>query len=298
MTLIPESAEPARFGFDPRRLARIRGWMERYVEAGKLPGALTLVARSGSVVWCDSVGLRDVERGLPWERGSLVRIYSMTKPVTATALMMLWEEGLCHLDDPLDAFFRERILGPLGMDNTAFAVPEDKTGRLACLYRATPDRGMELAEDGPGSRFRDGAVNMFSGGGGLVSTADDYLRFAEMQRRGGALGEARILGPRTVRLMASNHLPGDLASMGQKVWAEVSIEGVGFGLMGWVLLDPARAQILGSPGDYGWGGLASTVYWVDPVEDMVVLFLTQLAPSSSHPIRKELRALVYSALVD
>ena len=408
MASVPETADPARFGLDPRRLDRIRGWMARYVEAGKLPGALTLVARQGTVVWCDCVGHRDVERGLAWERGTLARIYSMTKPVTATALMMLWEEGLCHLDDPLDlflpefadpvvlradaqsvddveparerptlrhllthtsgftygfqegllaeayrregvdfsvpgasleamvgrlaglplgfqpgsrwnygvstdvlgrvvevisgqtlgAFFRERILGPLGMDDTSFAVPEAKLDRLASLYRWAPEGRMELAEDGPGSRYREGAVQMFSGGGGLVSTVDDYLRFAEMQRRGGVLGDARILGPRTVALMASNHLPGDLASMGPKVWAEVSFEGVGFGLMGWVMLDPARAQVVGSPGDYGWGGLASTVYWVDPREDMVVVFLTQLAPSSSHPIRKELRALVYSALTD
>lgn len=407
MALLPEG-EPARFGFDAGRLRRIRDWMARYVDAGKLPGAMTLVARGGAVVWCDCVGMRDVDRGLAWERDTLARIYSMTKPVTATALMMLWEEGLCHLDDPLDAFlpefreprvlrpdarsvedaeparerptlrhllthtsgftygfqagllaeayrrdgvdfsvpsasleemvrrltrlplgfepgsrwnygvstdvlgrvvevisgqpldafFRERILGPLAMHDTGFAVPEAETGRLASLYRATPGGAMELAEDGPGSRYREGAVQMFSGGGGLVSTADDYLRFAEMQRRGGALGEARLLGPRTVRLMASNHLPGDLASMGQKVWAEVSFEGVGFGLMGWVMLDPARAQVVGNAGDYGWGGLASTVYWVDPAEDMVVLFLTQLAPSSTHPIRKELRALVYSALVD
>ncbi len=157
---------------------------------------------------------------------------------------------------------------------------------------------MKLSEDGPGSRFREGGVTQFSGGGGLVSTADDYLRFAGMQRRGGALGDVRLLGPRTMRLMASNHLPGDLASMGQKVWAEVSFEGIGFGLGGSVMLDPARAQTLGSPGDFGWGGMASTVYWADPAEDMVVIFLTQLTPSSAYPIRKELRALVYSALVD
>jgi len=98
--------------------------------------------------------------------------------------------------------------------------------------------------------------------------------------------------------MGSNHLPGDLASMGQKVWAEVSFEGIGFGLGGWVMLDPVRAQTLGSPGDFGWGGMASTVYWVDPTEDMVVIFLTQLTPSSAYPLRKELRALVYAALVE
>jgi CubicO group peptidase (beta-lactamase class C family) len=199
---------------------------------------------------------------------------------------------------PLDQVLRENILGPLGMDDTFFAVPDGNLGRLASLYAKPPEGGMKLSEDGPGTRFRKNGVSQHSGGGGLVSTVDDYLRFAEMQRRGGALGDVRLLGPRTMRLMASNHLPGDLASMGQKVWSEASFEGIGFGLGGSVMLDPARAQTLGSKGDFGWGGMASTVYWVDPAEDMVVIFLTQLMPSSSYPIRKELRALVYSALVD
>jgi CubicO group peptidase (beta-lactamase class C family) len=405
--MAPE-ADPTSLGFDAARLARLGPWMQGYVDAGKLPGALALVARRGGVAWCNCVGQRDVERALPFTRDTLVRIYSMTKPITATALMMLFEQGLCHLDDPvdlylpelsgltvlrpdassvddvepaltrltlhhllthtsgfsyafqpgllaeayrrdgvdfsargatlsetvarlarlplgfepgsswhysvstdvigrivevisgrpLDRFLRENIFGPLGMDDTFFAVPETRLDRLASLYAKPPEGGMKLSEDGPGTRFREGLVSQHSGGGGLVSTVDDYLRFAEMQRRGGALGDVRLLGPRTVRLMASNHLPGDLASMGQKVWAEVSFEGIGFGLGGSVMLDPVRAQTLGSPGDFGWGGMASTVYWVDPAEDMVVIFLTQLSPSSSYPIRKELRALVYAALVD
>jgi CubicO group peptidase (beta-lactamase class C family) len=199
---------------------------------------------------------------------------------------------------PLDVFFRQNILGPLGMDDTFFEVPDSHLARLASSYTKAPQGGMTLAEDATGSAYREGKVAQFSGGGGLVSTVDDYLRFAEMQRRGGALGDVRLLGPRTMRLMASNHLPGDLASMGQKVFSEVSFEGIGFGLGGWVMLDPARATTLGSPGDFGWGGMASTVYWVDPAEDMVVIFVTQLMPSSSYPNRKELRALVYSALVD
>jgi len=405
---LPETGNPAALGFDAARLARIKPWMQGYVDAGKLPGALTLVARRGEVAWCDCAGQRDVERGLPWTRDTLVRIYSMTKPVTATALMMLYEQGLCHLDDPVDLYlpefaapmvlrpdasstddvdptrtrltlhhllthtsgfsygfqpglladayrrdgvdfsapgvtlaetvarlarqplgfepgsrwhysvstdvigrivevitgrpldrvFRDDIFAPLGMDDTFFAVPEAKLSRLASLYAKTPEGGMELSEDGPGTRFREATVTQHSGGGWLVSTADDYLRFAAMQRGGGALGDVRLLGPRTLRLMASNHLPGDLASMGQKVWAEVSFAGIGFGLGGWVMLDPARAQTLGSPGDFGWGGMASTVYWVDPAEDMVVIFLTQLTPSSSYPLRNELRALVYAALAD
>lgn len=403
--LSAEIGAAGEFGFDPDRLARLRPWMQRYVNAGKIPGALTLVARRGTIVCCECVGRRDVERDLPWTRDTLARFYSMTKPVTATAILQLYEDGLCHLDDPvdlflpefagrkvlrpgaksidesdpaatrltlhhllthtsgltygfnegilaaaylergvnfddrsgdlaetvrrlanlplafepgsrwnygvstdvlgrvvevisgrpLDAFLRERILGPLKMKDTFFEVPADRAGRLASLYERTAGDGMKLTDDAAASGFC--SVSQVSGGGGLVSTADDYLRFAEMQRRGGALDDARILGPRTMRLMTSNNLPGDLASMGQKSFSEVSFEGVGFGLGGWVMLNPARAQTLGSPGDFGWGGLASTVYWVDPAEQLVVIFLTQLTPSSSYPIRKELRALVYSSLI-
>jgi CubicO group peptidase (beta-lactamase class C family) len=199
---------------------------------------------------------------------------------------------------PLDRFLHQRILGPLGMEDTFFEVPEDRLDRLASLYSRPPEGGMKLTDEAPTTVLRAGSVKQISGGGGLVSTIDDYLRFAEMQRRGGALGDVRIIGPRTMALMASNHLPGDLASMGQPVFSEVTFTGIGFGLGGWVMLDPARAQTLGSPGDFGWGGMASTVYWVDPREEMVVIFAIQLMPSSSYPNRKELRALVYSSLVD
>jgi len=407
-TSIPEGGSPGALGFDPARLARLVPWMQRYVDAGRIPGAQILIARRGAVAFAAEVGWRDAERKVAWSRDSLARIYSMTKPLTATALLMLYEDGLCHLDDPVDAFLpelanrrvlrpgatrlddtapaetrmtlhhlmthtsgltygfqegllaegyraagvdfsqqnetlaetvgrlaplplsfepgarwsysvasdvlgrvvevisrrpldavlRERILAPLGMDDTFFAVPGGKVGRLGSLYVKTPEGGMAPSEGGPGSPFREGGVVKLSGGAGLVSTADDYLRFAEMQRCGGALGDARILGPRTMRLMNTNHLPGDLAMMGQKVWAEVSFEGIGFGLGGWVMLQPSRAKTLGTPGDFGWGGMASTVYWVDPAEQMSVVFLTQLMPSSAWPIRKEIRALIYSALVD
>ena len=133
------------------------------------------------------------------------------------------------------------------------------------------------------SEFRAGRGDTFSGGGGLLSTAHDYLCFAEMLRRGGKLDGERLLDPRTVALMTANHLPGDIADLGPKTWAETSFEGVGFGLGVWVMGDPARAGLSGSPGDYGWGGVASTVFWVDPVQDIIVLFLTQLSPSGSTP---------------
>ena len=158
---------------------------------------------------------------------------------------------------------------------------------------------MALADPGHGSRFLE--VRQFSGGGGLVSTAEDYLRFAEMLRARGVLGGAgggtRLLAPKTVEVMTSNALPGDIASMGQPVFSEVPFDGIGFGLGVAVTLDPARAKTLGSRGDFGWGGMASTVFWVDPALELATVFLTQLVPSSSYPLRKELRALVYSSLV-
>ena len=197
---------------------------------------------------------------------------------------------------PLDAFFNERILGPLGMGDTSFHVREGQAHRLASNYVQAEDGGLRLAESAAGSRFLEPAVTL-SGGGGLVSTAADYLRFMRMLRGRGALEGARLLGRKSVELMTMNHLPGDLADMGRPRFAEMPFAGIGFGLGVSVLLDPARAQILGSPGEYAWGGMASTAFWVDPAEDMMVLLLTQLMPSSAWPIRRELRVLTYQALL-
>lgn len=415
---------PGDLGFDAARFGRIRDWMAGYVAGGRFPFACTVIARHGEIAYCDYLGARDLAAGTPYELDTIVRIYSMTKPITAVALLMLYEEGLLHLDDPiaeflpgfanpmvlradatsmdqvepaheaptlhhllthtsgliygsaggllgdaykargvnfgpaggglaanvdrlgglpllfepgsrwnygvsidvlgrvievvsgqsLDVFFQERILAPLAMTDTGFDVADEKLNRLAKLYGPGKKGGQEGAQgdslterDGiEDSEFRAGRVDTLSGGGGLLSTAGDYLRFAEMLRQGGKSGGksgggdggARLLGPRTVALMTANHLPGDIADMGPRTWAETSFEGVGFGLGVWVMGNPARAGLSGSPGDFGWGGVASTVFWVDPAEDMTVLFLTQLSPSGSTPNRKELRALVYQALVD
>jgi CubicO group peptidase (beta-lactamase class C family) len=139
-----------------------------------------------------------------------------------------------------------------------------------------------------------------SGGGGLVSTAADYHRFTQMLARGGELDGARLLSPRTVAYMARNHLPGghDLAAIGRPIFAESSFQGVGFGLGFSVVLDPAAGKGVTSAGEYAWGGLASTAFWVDPVEEITALFFTQLLPSSTYPIRPQLRALVNQAVVD
>jgi CubicO group peptidase (beta-lactamase class C family) len=200
---------------------------------------------------------------------------------------------------PLDEFFRTRIFEPLGMSDTAFFVPESDHHRLAALYFPEPGtrRAMRLDALGNDALTRP---TFLAGGGGLVGTAADYNRFAQMLLRDGALDGVRLLGTRTVRYMTRNHLPGgaDLEAFGRPLFAETTFDGVGFGLGFSVVDDPVKTKVLSSPGEYGWGGAASTVFSVDPVEGITTLFLTQLLPSSTHPIRPQLRQLVYQALVD
>ena len=395
-------------GLSAERLDRIGPWMRGYVDDGRLPCAMTLVARHGEIAWFDFCGSADVERGLDLREDTIFRIYSMTKPVTAVAVMMLYEEGRFQMDTPLasflpefadmevhvsgegarlktepasgpitiaqllthtsgltygfldegpvgaiyrdrqldfhphrrslvetvedlatvplahqpgarwnygvsfdvlgrlveavsglpfDRFCEERIFSPLGMTDTSFAVPDEKLDRFAALYQADGKGGFSLIENaertGYGSR-----VKLQSGGGGLMSTMSDYFRFTECLRRGGMLGSARLLGRKTVAYMTSNQIGGDMAAMGQPRFGESSFEGIGFGFGVSVMLDPARAGIMGTPGEYAWGGAASTAFWIDPQEDMTVIFMTQLMPSSAYPLRRELRVLTYQALVD
>ena len=202
---------------------------------------------------------------------------------------------------PLASYLREQIFEPLGMVDTGFHVPAAKVERFAANYRYHRNDdgrdGMTLI-DAPGASKYLAAPALPSGGGGLVSTAADYLRFSQMLLNRGTLDGTRILGRKTVELMTSNHMPdnSDLASMGQAVFSETSYHGIGFGLGVSVLLDPAAAQILGSRGEYSWGGAASTAFWIDPVEEQIVIFLTQLMPSNSYPIGRELRVLTYQAI--
>ncbi|NQW11136.1 MAG: beta-lactamase family protein [Alphaproteobacteria bacterium] len=402
------TAEPARLGFDRDRLTRIGHWMDRYVEAGKLPYAMTLIARGGAIAYLDARGSTEPKTGEAPAVDHLARIYSMTKPIVTAAAMTFYEEGRFQLEDPiarwlpefgdpriyvegrgeamktrpaegpitirqlmthtagltygffdpgpigevyrqanvdfsnspetlavvakraaavplcfepgtrwtysiatdilgrlveviagqsLEQVLRERVLDPLGMVDTAFGAPEAKAERFAACFEKTADGGMQRTDDRTSSKFL-GRSAMHSGGGGLVSTLPDYLRFTEAMRRGGALGDARILGRKTVELMMLNHLPGDLASMGQAAFSEMPMVGIGFGLGGSILIDPARAQIPGSAGEFAWGGVASTGFWIDRAEELSVIFLTQLMPSSAWPIRRELRVLTYQALVD
>ena len=400
-------ARPEEVGLSTPHLARITPWMRRWVDSGKLPGLLVAVVRNDRLAWFETCGYRDVERKRAVEPDTIYRIYSMTKPITTVAALMLYEEGCFQLDDPvakfipafadtrvfaggdadsftteplvrpvtvhdlmihtsgltygfqhehavdalyrkrqvefnanigplagvveaaaaqplvfqpgtrwnysvstdvlgrlveiwsgvpLDTFFDERILRPLDMRDTGFHVPEGQGDRLASSYIQADDGGLALVDPAGESRFLEPAVTL-SGGGGLVSTAADYLRFVRMLRGHGTLEGARILGRKSVELMTTNHLPGDLADMGRPRFAEMPFAGIGFGLGVSVLLDPAKARILGSPGEYAWGGMASTAFWADPAEDMIVLLLTQLMPSSAYPIRRELRVLTYQALL-
>jgi CubicO group peptidase (beta-lactamase class C family) len=198
---------------------------------------------------------------------------------------------------PLDEVFAERILGPLGMVDTGFWTTD--TDRLAALYLPAPGTRQVVRNDAFGA-VGTAPPDCLSGGGGLVSTAADYHRFTQMLLRGGELDGVRVLGPRTVELMTSNHLPGhvDLEAYGRPLFAEMPLDGYGFGLGFSVLEDPVKAKTLATPGEYAWGGAASTAFWVDPDEDLTVAFYTQLLPSSTHPIRQQLRQLVYQALVD
>jgi len=200
---------------------------------------------------------------------------------------------------PLDAFLKERIFQPLAMPDTAFEVPAEKLQRFAANYRRTPQKEVVLEDDPQASSYA-GGVTFFSGGGGLVSTAHDYLRFCQMLLGGGELEGARILGRKTIELMTRNHLPegGDLARWSTGLFSEVAYGGTGFGLGFSINQGPARAGQIGSPGEYAWGGAASTIFWIDPAEELIVLFLTQLMPSQTFNFRGQLKALVYSSLVD
>ena len=198
----------------------------------------------------------------------------------------------------LDAFFAEHILGPLDMNDTAFPVAADDIDRLAALY--CPARAGAAAQPHAMGDARTAPPSFLSGGGGLASTAADYHRFTQMLARGGELDGVRLLGPRTVAYMARNHLPGnvDLETFGRPIFAESTVRGVGFGLGVSVVVDPAAGKVLTSLGEYAWGGLASTAFYVDPVEESRRCSSPSSMPSSTYPIRSQLRALVDQALVD
>ena len=403
--------DPAEVGFDASRLSRIDAHFEKYVDDGRLPGWLLVVSRGGHIAHVSTYGQRDKEAGLPMELDTLFRVYSMTKPITSVAAMMLYEEGAFELKDPvsafipsfkdlrvytggsalapvtepviepmriwhllshtsglsygfhhvhpvdaiyraggyewgspdgkdlaqccddwaafplvfqpgsewnygvstdvlgrvievasgqsLDVFFKERIFQPLGMNETHFFVPESEQQRIAALYFPMPGTLEAVRLDALGA-VPTSTPAFLSGGGGLIGTAADYHRFTQMLVGGGQLDGTRLLGTRTLKYMTRNHLPGgaDLEEFGRPLFAETTFDGVGFGLGFSVVDDPVKTKVLSTAGDYGWGGAASTAFWVDPEEEITALFMTQLLPSSTHPIRPQLKQLVYQALVD
>ena len=199
----------------------------------------------------------------------------------------------------LDKYFQKHIFDPLGMQDTGFSCAKEKVDRLASLYEQHPKKGPVLVDPGGAKTARVKKRKMLSGGGGLLSTMSDYYRFCSMLLNQGELDGTRIIGRKTLAMMASNHLPDnkDLTEMSQSAFSETTYQGVGFGLGFSVILDPVKTQSLTDVGEYGWGGAASTVFWVNPKEEMVVIFLTQLLPSSTYQVRRELRSLVYSALM-
>ncbi|MBT6910719.1 MAG: beta-lactamase family protein, partial [Rhodospirillaceae bacterium] len=217
----------------------------------------------------------------------------------------------------LDRFFEDRVFQPLAMTDTAFSVVPEKQARFAACYEPTSGGGLgnlSSAEavirksDGIGLKLADAPTDSnylhhpetLSGGGGLTGTLGDYGRFCQMLLNKGEFNGSRILGRKTVEFMSINHLPDnkDMAAMGQPVWSESSAEGIGYGLGMAVVIDAPATQLIRSTGEYFWGGAASTAFWIDPAEDMFVVFMTQLLPSSFYPIRGELRVATYQALID
>jgi len=200
---------------------------------------------------------------------------------------------------PFDEYLRKNIFEPLGMVDTSFWVTPEKQHRFAANYQREPDKTLKLIDDPQGPSQYLQKPSFFSGGGGLTSTTADYLRFCEMLRRGGELDGARILGPRTIDLMRRNHLAGgkDLASMAIGAFSETAYEGVGFGLGFAMTLGEVEAGSIGA-GDYYWGGAASTIFWVDPKEDLVAIFMTQLMPSATFNFRGQLKNIIYSSIVE
>ncbi len=198
----------------------------------------------------------------------------------------------------LPDYFREHIFDPLGMSDTHFEITPESQGRFASCYQRGPDKKLVLQDDGQASEYRD--RSFFSGGGGLISTAGDYLQFCRMLLNGGSLDGQRIIGTRTLDFMTRNHLPGrrDLSEFATGSFSETAYEGVGFGLGFANLQDPVRNGSTGNPGSYYWGGMASTLFWVDPAEDLAVIFMTQLMPSGTFNFRGQLESLIYAAIED
>ena len=420
--LAPTPASPESAGMSKAALDRVEQHLKlRYIDSGRFPGTQMLVYRRGKIVHSTVQGFADLERKVPVKDDTIFRIYSMTKPITSVAFMMLVEEGRVAIDEPVhkyipewknlgvfqagtapafltkppsrpmlivdllrhtsgltygfqqrsnvdaayremrieeldkgktlqsvidelaklplefspgeawnysvsadvigyligkisgkpfEQFLKERIFDPLDMNDTDFFVPAAKARRFAACYSADPEGGVTLhatdrkggltLQDDPTKSAFLSPPSFVSGGGGLCSTAADYLTFCRALLNGGELGGVRLLGPKTLKLMTLYHLPGglDLPGMSRSLFSEATYNGIGFGLGFAVTMDPAQTLIAGSPGEFNWGGLATTSFFIDPAEQLITIFMTQVIPSSAYPIRRELRTMVYAAITD
>ena len=392
--VIPEAA-----GFSSERLMRIRPVLQRYVDEKKLAGILSLIARGGKIVHCEKVGWADIEAVKPMQEDTIFRIYSMSKPITTTAVMMLYEEGRFRLTDPVwqyipafkdlkvldntagsgvryvplnrpitihdllthtaglsygfednvyidelvrknvwavmdtkpdvtleemigfitqlplanqpgtffryslatdvlgylvqlvagrpfEDFLKQCIFEPLGMVDTAFYVPAEKVGRFSAVYGPDEKLGLKVVDPVNNPKSLN-PPTCCSGGGGLVSTAGDYLRFCQMLLNGGELEGTRLLGRKTVELMMTNNLPKGV----------LLDDGSGFGLGGAVVLDLGLTKGLGSAGTYTWGGAANTNFWIDPKEDLIGILMLQFMPGDTYPVVADFHTLTYQAMV-
>lgn len=380
-----------RLGFDQDRLARIAPVMQAHVDAGRLPGALMVIARDGKVVYRESVGYADLENGVPMDEDVVFRIYSMTKAITTTAAMILIEEGRLRLTDPVSKFIpafsnmkvyvggdgeemeleeqktpmtvhhllthtsgipyggrspamaaynsvntsgaktleqltniiaskplvfqpgdrwlygfstdvmgrvievasgqpfaefiAKRITGPLGMDDTSFVLTSNLRPRVAALYDDTQE-GLTIAGAPENRPYELGEI-IPSGGAGLLATASDYLRFAQMLLNGGILDDVRIISPRSVDLMSRNHLTDE----------QRYLPGMGFGLGFGITEDPGLRKTFLSEGSYAWAGAADTHFWIDPEKNLIGMAMTQVFSNRS-PLRDDMRVMTYQALME
>lgn len=198
----------------------------------------------------------------------------------------------------LPDYFREHIFAPLGMNDTFFTVPADKAARIPQCFAYDPQTNMKLFDEAGVSSLWTKGWSFNSGGGGLASSVADYHRFCRMLLNGGALDGVQILSPKTIELMTANHIPGghDLTQMSKSLFSEAEMAGIGFGLGFATTIDSAATLTPCSTGDFYWGGMYSTAFFVDPVEDIIMIFMTQLMPSSTYPVRREIKTMIYSAL--
>jgi len=397
-----EQTNPDTQGFSSERLLRVNNLMNRYLESGKLAGIVTCIARHGQIVHLENYGYQNLESKTLMSRDSIFRIYSMTKPITSVALMMLYEEAFFNLTDevcqyipafkdvkvwskdgkleppirpmtvqdllrhtaglsygvyedskspvdklydeaelydptitneevsrriaslplmyhpgekwhysmatdiagylvevltdmPLADFMKEKVFEPMGMVDTAFHIEPKKLDRFCTLYGKTPENDLGVLDLPESSEYLP-PVAFHSGGAGLISTTADYLKFCQFILNKGESNGVRLLGSRTVEFMTCNHLPSTLIPI-----AFEGVEpmlGMGFGLGFAVMLDAAQSGVMGSPEDHSWGGYAETFFWIDPVEDMIAILMTQYLPSHTYSIRKEFRTSVYQALIN